>query len=50
MPNPTLPMLTCQKCGHVWIPRVIRDKGQPMAYWCPKCRTAKWNVKETSST
>ncbi len=32
--------ITCQKCGHKWIPRKA-DVRQ-----CPKCKTAYFDVKE----
>ena len=31
-----LPRLTCQRCGHTWVPRV------EVVYLCPKCHTPKW--------
>jgi predicted Zn-ribbon and HTH transcriptional regulator len=36
--------LYCNKCGHEWTPR-IRDVRQ-----CPRCKSAKWDIKVSSYT
>jgi Zn finger protein HypA/HybF involved in hydrogenase expression len=39
----------CQRCGHIWIPRVSMDelegkvKQEPMI--CPRCKTPYWRTK-----
>lgn len=37
-----LPTLTCLRCGHKWVPRIA------VVLQCPKCKTAKWDVKPTA--
>ena len=34
----TIPKLTCQQCGHVWIPRVAHP------HECPVCQSRAWNT------
>jgi ribosomal protein S27AE len=36
-----LPVLTCQRCGHAWIPR------QDKVWVCAKCHSPKWNEPMT---
>jgi len=31
-----LQKLTCKRCKHIWIPRVISAQ-------CPRCKSYKWN-------
>ena len=39
----------CQRCGHIWIPRVNMEqlknkvKSEPMI--CPACKTPYWRTK-----
>ena len=36
--RPTLATkLTCKKCGHQWLPRVVA------VIACPKCKNVKWD-------
>ncbi len=35
----TVPQATCDKCGHVWTPRVVK----PVA--CPRCKRSDWEPK-----
>jgi len=30
--------LTCQRCGHAWVPR------KRITYVCPKCNNARWDI------
>jgi Zn finger protein HypA/HybF involved in hydrogenase expression len=32
--------MTCQRCGHTWIPRIDDVKV------CPKCHSYRWNEKK----
>ena len=42
MENLTVPMLTCLRCDHQWVPR------QRQVWCCPRCHSPKWQVpKET---
>ncbi len=36
VPAVTIPRLTCNACGHTWIPR------KPVIYLCPSCHSPKW--------
>ncbi len=36
--SPSLVSMTCQRCGHKWLPRVI-----PVVQ-CPRCRSGRWNT------
>lgn len=38
MKTVTIRKLTCQRCGHEWVPRAER------VYQCPRCKSAKWDV------
>lgn len=33
----------CQRCGHIWIPR-IKKETQPTI--CPKCKSPYWNKQK----
>ena len=30
----------CQRCGHSWVPRVLKFE---QLRQCPKCKTARWD-------
>ena len=36
-----LPTLTCKRCGHKWIPRILA------VTVCPKCRSPYWKKPRT---
>ena len=35
-----IPRLTCQNCGHTWIPRVESPRK------CPECQSRDWDVED----
>jgi len=37
-----LPVLTCKRCGHKWIPRI------PSPAVCPNCHSPYWNKSLTA--
>lgn len=42
---------TCERCGHVWCPRVVQVAGaweNPVPVCCGKCKSPHWNVKKPS--
>jgi len=32
-----IPTLTCLRCGHEWVPRMVDVR------LCPKCKSARWD-------
>lgn len=36
-------VMTCKRCGHKWLPRVIEIKT------CPKCRSPYWNKERKNN-
>lgn len=37
-----VPGYRCERCGHVWVAREDREKGD-LPIICPKCKSAYWN-------
>ncbi len=35
---------TCERCGHMWVPRDIRNKPRV----CPKCKSPYWDKPKQS--
>ena len=31
----------CERCGHVWLPRIYDNDKDPVI--CPKCKSPYWN-------
>ena len=37
----------CDRCGHIWLPRVYGETADPVI--CPKCKSPYWNRPRESS-
>ena len=39
----------CERCGHIWVPRIyeIEKKKDPVI--CPKCKSPYWNTPRRGS-
>ena len=38
------PEVTCKKCNHTWLPRVMNIKQ------CPNCKSSNWNLERIYNT
>ena len=39
-----IPMLTCLRCGHRWVPRI------PDVRLCARCKSARWDQPKRKTT
>lgn len=37
----------CERCGHIWAPRAVREE-KPRV--CPKCKSPYWDVPRRSAS
>lgn len=37
----------CERCGHVWIPRVYSEDKDPVI--CPRCKSPYWNKPKAAA-
>ena len=34
----------CERCEHIWMPRVYAVKAKENPHVCPRCKSPYWNV------
>ena len=34
----------CERCGHIWVSRLIKSGDKKAPVVCPKCKSPYWNI------